>query len=183
MPRKIFLRQGYWRYSKLGLRRKKKLVYRKAKGRDNKVRLQEKGRLIKVKIGFKKSKKIQGLIKGLRPVYVRCIEDIKELKKDEIAVIGKIGNKKRLFIAKYISGKNIPVYNLNVKKFIDKMEELKKNNIVRKVEEEKKVKEKEIIEKKVIENREISASERDDLNINQNKLESRIENEIKEVKK
>ena len=70
MARKKFLR-GKWRtYSKLGRRRKNKQKYRKAKGRDNKIRLSKKGNPKKVKIGYKKQKK---------KTEIRTIYNIKEL--------------------------------------------------------------------------------------------------------
>ena len=52
-----FIRTDFAKYSKLGVRRKKKQVYRKSKGIDNKMRLNMKGHSRKVKAGFRSEKK------------------------------------------------------------------------------------------------------------------------------
>ncbi len=123
MTRKKFLRSGYWRYSKLGLRRKKKQIYRKAKGGSNKVRLNRAGRITKVKIGFGKERKLKGLVKGLKQVLIYSVEDIKKLQKNEIGIVAKLGDKKRLEIANYAIEHKIQLHNLNPKKFIHRKEE------------------------------------------------------------
>lgn len=153
MSRKKFLRAGYWRYSKLGLRRKKKQVYRKAKGGDNKVRLNEKGRLKKVKIGYKKEKNKRGLVRGLKPVLVFNLNDLKKIKEGEIAVIAKIGNKKKLDVAKYSQENKIDILNLNAEKLIEKIEKIKerkkeKKKLKLEKEKDKKAREKEKEDKK-----------------------------------
>ena len=176
MQRKIFLRQGYWRYSKLGLRRKKKLVYRKAKGRDNKVRLQEKGRLVKVKIGFKKSNKERGFVKGAKPVIVRSIEDLKKIKKNEIAIIGKLGMKKKLALVKYADENNLRLSNVNPKKFIKKVEEKLK---MRKEKRQGRKKKKQVKEKKAKEPAEKKDQETKKEETLENKTENKNEEEVK----
>src|SRR3989344_5351321 len=161
MARKTFLRQGYWRYSKLGLRRKNKLIYRKAKGRDNKVRLQEKGRIVKVKVGFKKNKNVQGLVKGLKPVLVHSINDIKKLAKQEIGILARIGNKKKKEIATFVLANKITLINFNAKKFMKNVEFAQKNKMMEKSEKEKKLKEKEDAIKKK-EDEEVEENKADD---------------------
>lgn len=118
-----FLRIGYTQYSKLGLRRKNKQKYRKSKGIDNKIRLKMKGHLRNVNIGYRGERKLRELIRGLKPVVVHNIEEIKSMKKDEIGILGKIGMKKKMEIANYILKHNIRINNLNPKKFLEKTEE------------------------------------------------------------
>jgi ribosomal protein L32E len=133
-----FLRIGYTQYSKLGLRRKKKQKYRKATGVDNKVRLNLKGHLRNVKYGFRTQKKFRNLINGFKPQIIYNVEELKKLKKDEIAIFGKIGNKKKIELCKYSIEYNIKINNINPKKFLEKIEAEKKKKTE---EKDKKTKE------------------------------------------
>ena len=173
MTRKKFIRSGYHRYSKLGLRRKKKQVYRKAKGGDNKVRLNRAGRIRKVKIGFRSRKTERGLIKGLKGILVHNIEDLKKIKHGEIGIIAKIGNKKRLEIAKYALEKNIPLKNLDSKEFIEKIEKKRL-----KIKEDKKKK----LDKKKQKNEKLKRKEKDEKKIEMNKEERKLDEKIEEKK-
>ncbi len=123
-----FLRIGYTQYSKLGLRRKKKQKYRKAKGGENKVRLKMKGHLRNVSIGFRSEKKTRGLVNGLMPIRISSVEELKKLKKNEIGVAAKIGNKKKIEVAEYALKNNMRLINLNAKKFLEKTEEERKKS-------------------------------------------------------
>jgi len=116
-----FIRTDYHKYSKLGRRRKKKQKYRRARGIDNKIRLKEKGRLRNVEIGFRSEKKSRGLLKGLNPIMIYNLEDLKKLNKNEIGIVAKIGDKKKALIAEYALNKNIPLSNLKPKKFLEKI--------------------------------------------------------------
>lgn len=143
-----FLRIGYTQYSKLGLRRKNKQKYRKGKGGENKMRLKMKGHLRNVSIGFRNEKKTRGLVKGLEPVLVYNLEQLKKIQKNEIGIIAKMGNKNKIEIADYALKNNIRLSNLNPKKFLDKIEEAKKvkqeeksKKEISKKEREKKAKE------------------------------------------
>lgn len=115
-----FLRIGYTQYSKLGLRRKNKQKYRKSKGGENKIRLKMKGHLRNVNIGFRSEKNSRDLINGLRPVLIKSIEELKNIGKNEIAVLAKVGRKKKIEIAEYSVKNNIRIQNLNSKKFLEK---------------------------------------------------------------
>ncbi len=149
-----FLRTGWKKYSRLGLRRKKKQVYRKSKGGENKIRLKMKGHIRNVSIGFRTNKKERGLVKGLKSVLVYNIDDLKKISKDEIGIIGKIGDKSKKKIAEYAKEHKIKLFNLNPEKFLQKIEEkikmkkeLKEKRIEKKKFSEKKTK-KEKIDKK-----------------------------------
>lgn len=134
-----FLRTDSHKYSKLGVRRKNKQKYRKAKGRDNKIRLKMKGHLRNVSIGFRSEKKNRDLIKGLKPIRVSNIEDLKNIKQGEIVIVSKVGDKKRKEILNYATEHNIKL-NLNIKKSLEKIEdELKKRKQEKKKKEEKRI--------------------------------------------
>ena len=138
-----FLRIGYTQYSKLGLRRKNKQVYRKGKGGENKMRLKMKGHLRNVNIGFRTEKKTRNLVSGLKPVMIFNISDLKNLKKDEIGIVAKVGAKRRLELADYAFKNTIKLQNLNSSKFIEKMNAKKKLKDEMRSEKEKKKAEKE----------------------------------------
>jgi len=135
--KKIFLRGNTHQYSKLGLRRKNKLKYRKGKGLDNKMRLNIKGHVRRVRIGFKNMKKTSGLIKGLKPVMIKNLNDLKKIGKSEIGIIAKVGNKKRKELAEYAIKNNIKLY-LDPKKTLKIIEE--KLRKVKEKQEQRKIK-------------------------------------------
>jgi len=150
MKKQKFLRTNWKKYSKLGLRRKKKQIYRKSKGRDNKIRLKMKGHLRNVSVGFRTEKKKRDLVEGLRVVIVHNLKDLKNIQDGEIGVVAKIGNKKKQELAEYAQKEKIKLINLKPEKFLKeikgKLEEKKK--IKEKRQEKKKVKEKKTKEKK-----------------------------------
>lgn len=143
MKKQKFLRVGYTQYSKLGLRRKKKQVYRKANGIDNKVRLNMKGHLRNVRVGFRTQKSTRDLINGKMPVLIHNIEEMKMLKENEIALIAKIGMKKRVEIMKYAQERKIAISNINPKRVIEKFDEMLKKKKEEKEKREQKHKDKE----------------------------------------
>jgi len=111
-----FLRRTSNRYSKLGKGRKKKQKWRKPRGRDNKMREKRKGKPAVVSIGYKK--KLRGIIKNKKPIMVRNIKDFEKVKKNEIVVIGNIGKKKKIELAKKAKDMKIQIHNLNIEKFL-----------------------------------------------------------------
>ncbi len=113
-----FLRRTWNRYVKLGRKRKKKQVWRRPKGRDNKMREKRKGYPAVVSIGYRTEKTERGKIEGKTPVMVYTLKELLSIGKNEIAVIGKVGKKKKLEIAKKAKELKIPVSNLNVEKFL-----------------------------------------------------------------
>jgi len=146
--KKRFLRGNTHQYSKLGLRRKNKQKYRKGKGLDNKMRLHIKGHLQRVRIGFKNMKKTRGLVKELKPIMIKNLNDFKKIGKAEIGIIAKIGNKKRKEIAEYAIKNNIKLY-LDPKRTLRRIEEkLKKikekqaQRRIKKIEKDKKAQKK-----------------------------------------
>lgn len=121
-----FLRRISNRYSKLGKKRKKKQVWRNPTGRHNKMREKRKGYPAVVSIGYGTNKKFMGMLDGKKPVMVNNLKDLEKVKKDEIAVVGKIGKKKKIEIAKKAEEMKVEIYNMNPKKFL-KLNTMEKN--------------------------------------------------------
>ena len=117
-----FLRRKNQAYSKLGLRRKKKQVWRKPTGRDNKMREKVKGVPAVVSIGYRTDKISRGMIKEKVPVQISNIKELKSLRENEVAVLGKIGIKKKIEIAKFAEKTKIEIANLNIRKFLKQVE-------------------------------------------------------------
>ncbi len=130
-----FLRRNWSRHSKLGKRRKNKQIWRKPKGRHNKMRQKERGYSATVKVGYQKDRKNQNKLLGKNPVMVMNVKDLGKIGKNDIAIVGKIGIKKKLEIAKVAKEKKISIFNMNPEKFLDKNSPKKDRN---KTEENKK---------------------------------------------
>ncbi len=115
-----FLRRKSFAYSKLGKGRKKKQVWRRPSGRDNKMREKRKGYPVVVSVGYKSDKISRGTLREKQPTIVMNIKDLDKIKESGIAIIGKIGKKKKLEIAKAAKEKKIEIYNMNAKKYLKK---------------------------------------------------------------
>jgi len=113
-----FLRRTWSRYSKLGKRRKKKQVWRRPTGRDNKMREKRKGYPAVVSIGYGTKKKSKGLINGQIPKKIENLKELEKLKENQIAVIGNIGKKKKIEIAKKAREMKIKIHNMNPEKYL-----------------------------------------------------------------
>jgi large subunit ribosomal protein L32e len=126
MKNRKFIRRNWTKASRLGRGRKKKQVWRAPKGRHSKTREKRKGYPIKVMVGFKGKKEERNLMKNKKPILVKNLKELEKIGKGEIAIIGKIGNKKRIELAKKAKEKGIPVYNINVNKMLKKIEKKEK---------------------------------------------------------
>ena len=100
-----FHRQTSTKMSKLGKRRKKKITWRKPKGRDSKMRLGEKPYGRRVKVGWGASKKDKKNI-----VRVESLKEFEKIKVKEI-LIGNVGRKKREEIIKRAKEKGVKILN------------------------------------------------------------------------
>ena len=131
-----FLRRTWNRYNKLGKKRKKKQVWRRPKGRDNKMREKRKGYPVVVSVGYKKKKSEK---KNIR--VIRNIGDLEKIGKNEMIIIGNIGKKKKIAIVKKAIKMKIPVQNINIKKFLKKSEKKKEPEQKKTEKKEKKTNE------------------------------------------
>ena len=141
-----FLKRGWKRYSRLGRKRKKIRVWRRAAGRQNKMRERKRGYANIVSIGYGREKTTRGKVQGKNPVMVYNTKDLGRVKKDEIIIIGNVGKKKKMEIAKRANEMKLDVQNLNIKRFLKKAERqtgnLKNRQAVLKKTETKESKEK-----------------------------------------
>ena len=108
-----FLRRKWSKYSKFGRSRKKKRLWRKPKGRDNKMREKLKGYPPVVSIGYrtKKSERIDF------PV-VRNVKDLTNVGKNKTIVLGRMGKKKKIEVVEKAKSMEIKIQNINIKKFL-----------------------------------------------------------------
>ena len=116
---KKFLRRTWNRYSKLGRKRKNKQKWRRPTGRDNKMRKKRKGYPKVVSIGYKNSPKE-------KPILVKNVLELEKVKNEKV-IIGKVGKKKRIEIAKKAKEMKISIQNLNVEKFLKQFEKVNKD--------------------------------------------------------
>jgi len=117
---KKFLRRWWNKKSRLGKGRKNKQKWRRPKGRHNKMRENRKGYAKVVNIGYRKKTKERIDIK--KTAHIKNIKELLKLKKGEKAIIGKIGKKKKIDIAKKAAELNIKIINLNAQKFLKRIE-------------------------------------------------------------
>ncbi len=128
-----FLRRTWNRYGRLGKGRKKKQVWRSPKGRDNKMREKRKGYPKVVSIGYKKQKTSR---KNIR--VINNPRDLEKAKKNEILVVGNVGKRKKIEIAKKAKKMKIPIQNVNIEKFLKKSEKPKEKKEKTKEQEKEK---------------------------------------------
>lgn len=124
-----FIRKDSFKKLKLGKSMKKKRKWRRPRGRHSKIREKRKSYMRQPSIGWSSPREVRGTIEGFKPRAIYNVNDLDLLKEDEIAIIGKVGKKKKLEIVNAAIAKNIRLINLNVKKFTKKIkfeEEIKK---------------------------------------------------------
>jgi len=112
MKTKKFVRQENKRYSKLGSKRKKLQKWRKPKGRDSKMRLKKKSHLTSPTVGHKSPKKTVGKINGMKPVLVHNLKELNALEKNAVAILARLGMRKRLELIKQANEKNLRFLNV-----------------------------------------------------------------------
>ena len=125
----VFRQVDAHKYSKLGVRRKKKVKYRFPNGRDNKIRLNYAGRLRKVKVGFKNENDGRHLVNGKKVIMIYNVADLKKIVEGCVGIIGKIGNKNKKAIADHVVKNKVELFRFDAKKFLEgldkKMKEAK----------------------------------------------------------
>lgn len=118
-----FLRRIYNRYHKLGKKKGKKRVWRKPKGRDNKLRDKRRGYGPTVSIGYRQKKSERGEF-----LVVRNLPELLKISRGQEIVLGKIGKKKKIELVKIAGEKGIIIMNVNSKKFLKKETKEKNKN-------------------------------------------------------
>jgi len=84
-----FLRRGWYKHKRIGKGKKRKVGWRKPKGRDNKMRESRKGKPPIVSIGYKKQKD------NRKKRIIYSIKDLENANKNDIIILGKTGKKIR----------------------------------------------------------------------------------------
>jgi len=111
-----FIRTDWWRHSRLGKNRKKKQVWRRARGMHNKSRRARRGYPPVPTIGYKTARKESGKVLGLIPILVHNLAELSTLNKNNIAIIAHVGARKKLEMLKKAQEMNIKVQNIGDKK-------------------------------------------------------------------
>jgi large subunit ribosomal protein L32e len=110
---KKFIRTDYWRMSKLGKRRRKLQVWRRARGKHSKMRRRRKGYPAIPMIGYKGAKKDSGKVKGLTPVLVNNMSDLQKVKAGHGAILSStLGARKRMEMIKKAESMKIKILNM-----------------------------------------------------------------------
>ena len=118
-----FLRRDWNRHPKLGKKRKDKQVWRRPKGRDNKMREKRKGYPKVVSPGYEKEKTVKGKINDKEPITITKVSELDlAAENNMIPVLGRVGKKRKMEIAKKAYEKGIEIANLNPKKYLKKAE-------------------------------------------------------------
>jgi len=136
-----FLRRISNRYSKLGKRRKKKQVWRRPTGRDNKMRERRRGYPARVSIGYKNTDKEKEIV-------IQNPKELEKVNKKLTIVVGNVGKKKKIEIAKKAKELKIQLLNLNINTFLEKNKPKKEE--IKKIDKKLESKEKPIGDKKWI---------------------------------
>src|SRR3989344_5978169 len=113
----VFLRRIYNRYHKLGKKKGKKRVWRKPKGRDNKLRDKRKGYGPVVSIGYRQKAEEREKI-----IVVNNFLELSNIQKEQRVVLGKVGKKKKMDMIKIAQERGIDFENVNIKKFLKETE-------------------------------------------------------------
>ena len=122
----VFLRRIYNRYHKLGKKKGKNRVWRKPKGRDNKMREKRRGYAPVVSVGYRKK---QSEIEKI-PV-IRNASDLAKITRGQKIILGKLGKKKKLELVKKAEEMGVLIVNINSKKFL-KIENIKNKGEIKK---------------------------------------------------
>lgn len=107
-----FLRQDGNRFSRLGKGRKKLQKWRRSKGKHSKMRKKRGSYPAKPSPGYKSPSSTYGRIKGLIPILVHNLKELENLSKDNIAVIAKIGAKKKFELIKKAAELKVRIFNV-----------------------------------------------------------------------
>jgi len=116
MPRQ-FVRVDTCRYSRLGKGRRKLQKWRRPRGKHNKVRLKRFSYPVSPVVGFKTPKSEAGKLMGLAPMLVHNVAELQSLdNKKQIAIIARVGARKKIEIMKKADELKIKIANAGGKR-------------------------------------------------------------------
>jgi ribosomal protein L32E len=111
-----FLRTDWHKKIRLGKGVKKNLKWHGAKGRQNKLRLNRKGRMQRPKIGWGADASVKDFVGGMEVVQVENVKEVEAVKKNQGIIIAKVGAKKKAEIIKKAVGMKIKILNRYMEK-------------------------------------------------------------------
>jgi ribosomal protein L32E len=106
-----FLRTCWHKSIKLGMGVKKKLKWRAAKGRHNKIRLGRKGKSLRPKVGWSADSRTRGFVGGMDAAIVRNVKDVGAVKTGQGIIIANVGLRKRNEIIKKANEMKLSILN------------------------------------------------------------------------
>ena len=107
-----FVRQGTHRHSKLGKKRKKLQIWRMPKGMHSKIRQSRKGHAALPRVGYKSPRSESGKIGRKDVVLIRNMGDLSHFPKDSVAILARVGAKKKLEMIKAAIEMKVRIVNL-----------------------------------------------------------------------
>ncbi len=111
-----FLRTDWHKKIRLGKGVKKNQKWHGAKGRQNKLRLNRKGRMQRPKVGWGAELVAKGFVSGVEAVRVENIKEVEAVKKSQGIIIAKVGAKKRKEIIAKANEMKITILNKYLEK-------------------------------------------------------------------
>lgn len=111
-----FIRRNWDKHKRLGKNRKKRQIWRRPKGRHNKIRKYRMGYPVRPSIGMRKNKKLRCTVQGLKPIIIRRFDDLKKAGKTNIIILANIGKKKKEEILKEAEKMNLRILKNEISK-------------------------------------------------------------------
>ncbi len=107
------------------IRKRLGLKWRRPKGAQSKQRKRKAGKSARANIGYKNPEKIRGLVKGMYPVMIQGIKDLKLITENKVGIVASdIGMRKRIELLKVAQKQKVKL--LNVKDVAKEIESLEK---------------------------------------------------------
>ena len=108
-----FVRRSTWKFSRMGLGRRKLQRWRSAVGRHSKIRKNRFGYTKSPRIGFKSPKNESGKIRGKLPILVRNMIELSSASKENVIIIARrVGAKKRIEMIKKANEIGVAILNV-----------------------------------------------------------------------
>jgi large subunit ribosomal protein L32e len=125
---------------------KRKIKWRRQKGRDSKIRQKMKSYPKMPDIGYGSPKKTRHLVQGKQPILIHSVKELMAMKHgpNQIIVIAHTSLKNKIEIAKKAKEKNLKILNLNIKKTLKKERIKVKTEIKKEIKTENKEPSKEV---------------------------------------
>ena len=115
MKRKLprFVRPDTFVMQRIGKGRRKMQKWRRVRGKHNKTRLGRFSYPVMPQVGYRTPKKEAGRVQGLFPKLVHNVKELVLLDKNSIAIIARIGARKKIELIKKANELGIKVLNIN----------------------------------------------------------------------